>query len=444
MRKSGTRIRSDIDRIHSLVFAHLCRNGKPNVFVRNRKMPLDDLAFSMINRKGLTLKLELRGYMNISHPGVQISKPGYLKQRMKLNPEAFVDLYQFHNRNFYSDPDAELYTYNGFLVLAVDGSDINIPTTPETLEKYGNASKRGGKPCAQLGLGCLYDTLNRMILDASCNKVKFNEMAIAEAQIASVRDTIGPDIPFMVTMDRGYPSIPSFLRMIDEGVYFVARLKSSDFKAEQQALSSDDEEVEIDLSKSRRRHYLGTADEALVMSRDSFKLRMVRVWLDEGKKEYEILATNLPRERFPTECFGEIYHLRWRIETAYQTLKDRLHIENFTGTKPILLEQDIYSTIYVSNIAEDIARDIEQEQKDHLKNDYKHRMAVNRSLCIGLLKNDLIYMLLEKDPQVQEELFQKLYDEISENIVPVRPERHYHRTKGQLAGNYSNTHKRCY
>ena len=444
MRKSGTRIKSDIDRIHSRVFADLCRNGKPNVFVRNRKMPLDDLAFSMINRKGLTLKLELRGYMNISHPGVQISKSGYLKQRMKLNPEAFVDLYQFHNRNFYSDPDTELYTYKGFLVLAVDGSDINIPTTPETLEKYGNASKRGGKPCAQLGLGCLYDALNRMILDASCNKVKFNEMAIAEAQIASVRDTIGPDIPFMVTMDRGYPSIPSFLRMIDEGVYFVARLKSSDFKAEQQALSSDDEEVEINLSKSRRRHYLGTADEALVMSRDSFKLRMVRVWLDEDKKEYEILATDLPRERFPTECFSEIYHLRWRIETAYQTLKDRLHIENFTGTKPILLEQDIYSTIYVSNIAEDIARDIEQEQKDHLKNDYKHRMAVNRSLCIGLLKNDLIYMLLEKDPQVQEELFQKLYDEISENIVPVRPDRHYHRTKGQLAGNYSNTHKRCY
>lgn len=444
MRKSGTRIKSDIDRIHSLVFADLCRNGKPNVFVRNRKMPLDDLAFSMINRKGLTLKLELRGYMNISHPGVQISKPGYLKQRMKLNPEAFVDLYQFHNRNFYSDPDAELYTYNGFLVLAVDGSDINIPTTPETLEKYGNASKRGGKSCAQLGLGCLYDALNRMILDASCSKVKFNEMAIAEAQIASVRDTIGPDIPFMVTMDRGYPSIPSFLRMIDEGVYFVARLKSSDFKAEQQALSSDDEEVEINLSKSRRRHYLGTADEALVMSRDSFKLRMVRVWLDEDKKEYEILATDLPKERFPTECFGEIYHLRWRIETAYQTLKDRLQIENFTGTKPILLEQDIYSTIYVSNIAEDIARDIEQERKDHLKNDYKYRMAVNRALCIGLLKNDLIYILLEKDPRVQEELFQKLYDEISENIVPVRPDRHYHRTKGQLAGNYSNTHKRCY
>ena len=406
-------------------------------------MPLDDLAFSMINRRGLTLKLELCGYMNISHPGMHISKPGYLKQRMKLNPKAFVDLYQFHNRNFYSDPDAELYTVNGFLVLAADGSDVNVPTTPETLATYGNASPKCAKPCAQIGLGCLYDALNRMILDASINKVKFNEMAVAEAQIAAVRQTIG-DHPFMVTMDRGYPSTPAFLRMIDSNTYFVVRLKTSDFKTEQQALASDDEDMDIALTKVRRAHYMGTQDEAIVMSRDSFTLRMVRVWLNEEQTEYEVLATNLPRDKFPAECFGEIYHLRWKIETAYQTLKDRLQMENFTGTKPVLLEQDIYSTIYVSNIAEDIARDIEQEQADHLKNDYTHRMAVNRTLCLGLLKSDLIYILLEKDPGIQDELFQKLYDEISENIVPVRPGRHYCRTKGQLAGKYSNTHKRGY
>ena len=361
MRNSGTRIKYDVDRIHSEPFTELCRNGHPNVFVRNRKMPPEDLAFSMINRKGLTLKLELRGYMNISHPGTQISKPGYLKQRMKLNPEAFVDLYQFHNRNFYSDPKAELYTINGFLVLAADGSNINVPTTPETMAAYGSSSRKGTKPQASLGLECLYDALNRMILDADINRVKFNEMAVAEKQIASVRETIG-NHPFMVTMDRGYPSIPAFLRMIDSKIYFVARLKSSDFKAEQRALSSDDEDVDIHLTRVRRAHYMGTADEAIVMSRDSFQLRMVRVWLDKEHTEYEVLATNLPRELFPAECFGEIYHYRWRIETAYETLKDRLQIENFTGTKPILLEQDIYSTIYVSNIAEDIARDIEQNK----------------------------------------------------------------------------------
>ncbi|PZW92773.1 hypothetical protein C7439_13036, partial [Lachnoanaerobaculum umeaense] len=73
--------------------------------------------------------------MKTTHPGTEISKPGYLKQRMKLNPDAFKFLYQEHNKNFYQDEEVELYTYKGFLILAADGSDINIPTTDETIEK---------------------------------------------------------------------------------------------------------------------------------------------------------------------------------------------------------------------------------------------------------------------------------------------------------------------
>lgn len=58
---------------------------------------------------------------------------------------------------------------------------------------------------------------------------------------------------------------------------------------------------------------------------------------------------------------SELYRMRWGIETAYETLKSRLQLENFTGTKPCLLLQDIYSTIYVCNLAEDIIRDVERE-----------------------------------------------------------------------------------
>ena len=443
MRNSGERFITDNDMICSEFFTDMCRGDRANVFVRNRKMPVNDLVFSMINRKGLTLKMELRGYMNISHPGTQISKPGYLKQRMKLNPEAIKYLYQFHNRNFYKDPEAELYTFNGYLVLAADGSNVNIPTTPETLEVFGSSSRKGTKRQAALGLACLYDALNRMIIDSTINRVKFNEMAIAEEQLSHVSETIG-DLPFLVTLDRGYPSIPAFMRMIDSDIKFVARLKKVDFRQEQLAMDSDDEDVEIVLTTSRRSNHMGTVNEDIMLSRNSFTIRLVRVWLDKDAGTYETLATNLPREEFPADCFGELYRLRWRIETAYETLKDRLQMENFTGTKPVLLAQDIYSTIYVSNVAEDIARDIEQEQADHLQNDYKHRMAVNRSLCIGLLKSDLIYIILEDDPDIKSELMQRLYDEISENIVPVRPYRHYERNKSLLHAKYSNTHKRSF
>lgn len=140
---------------------------------------------------------------------------------------------------------------------------------------------------------------------------------------------------------------------------------------------------------------------------------------------------------------SELYRMRWGIETAYETLKSRLQLENFTGTKPCLLLQDIYSTIYVCNLAEDIIRDVERELNEKELHT-KHKMAINQTLSIGILKNDLIYIVLETDKEKKSVLFQKLYDDISQNLVLVRPDRHYHRTKGQLAGKYSNTHKRAY
>lgn len=101
--------------------------------------------------------------MQITHPGTEISKPGYLKQRMKLNPEAIKFLYQNHNRNFYSDPEITPYLYKKHL-------------------RFGSSSRKGTKPQAQIGLGCLYDVLNRFIIESDLNRVKFDEMKVAEQQ----------------------------------------------------------------------------------------------------------------------------------------------------------------------------------------------------------------------------------------------------------------------
>ena len=103
---------------------------------------------------------------------------------MKLNPDAFLELYKYHNRNFYAD--STFSTYKDHLILAADGSDINIPTTAETLKLYGSAGRKNTKPQAQIGLGCIYDVMNRMILESDCNKVKFDEMRLAEKQMERI------------------------------------------------------------------------------------------------------------------------------------------------------------------------------------------------------------------------------------------------------------------
>jgi len=70
-----------------------------------------------------------------------------------------------------------------------------------------------------------------------------------------------------------------------------------------------------------------------MMSRESFVLRLVKVRLKDGKSE--VLATNPPREIFPEQCFAEVYHMRWNIETAYEILKDRLKISSVILRKMI-------------------------------------------------------------------------------------------------------------
>ena len=59
-------------------------------------------------------------------------------------------------------------------------------------------------------------------------------------------------------------------------------------------------------------------------------------------------------------------------------------------------------------------------------------MVINQTISIGILKNDLIYIILEKDKEKQKVLFNNLYNDISKNLVPVRPDRHYNESKGNM------------
>ena len=49
-------------------------------------------------------------------------------------------------------------------------------------------------------------------------------------------------------------------------------------------------------------------------------------------------------------------------------------------------------------------------------------MMINQTVSIGILKNNLIYILLETDSQKKNMLFQQIYEDISKNLVPIRPD----------------------
>lgn len=384
--------------------------------------------------------MELRYFSKILALKETISKAGYLKQRQKLNPLAFLALARHHAKSFYQDPEM-VKKKNNYLVLAADGSAINIPTTDENLAVYGNSSRKNVKPQAQLSISCLYDTLNKMIIDCSINRWKFCEREQARLHMDNMREVIGTQ-PCVIIFDRGYPSGEFFLDLIERQQKFLVRLLSTTFKKELNQMTSDDCLMEVVFDATRLNPHQGTPTGEKLAKAGSLVLRFVRVKLKNG--DYEYLATNLSFDEFTTNEIADLYTMRWSVETAFDDLKNKLGIENFTGSKPILLEQDIYATIYLCNIINDIVIEAQMELEQETDQPSKYVMTINKNIAIGIMKEDLIYFILEKSDRKRKACMNSIVNEIKRNLLPVRKGRHFPRTKGQLAGKYSNSRKKSY
>lgn len=438
MKNSEIRVRRDCKFVTRDSFIESCKSFAAH-FTRNRKMPLSKLILSILSRGGLTLAMDLRKFFKAFKSKLKISKVGYLKQRKKLNPLAFMKLSVFHVTNFYKD-SSSVTKLKGYLILAVDGSHVNIPTTPETLKVYGNPSKKNAKPCAQLGISCIYDVINKMIIDCTINRFKFNERKQAEVHIEKLNSILGKK-KWIVLFDRGYASIELFLNRLDNNQKFLARLSSAAFKREQQSMRSSDENVEIIFDKTRTNAYRNTSFCVKLKERGSMNLRFVQIKLKSGETEY--LATNLSLEEFSSNDIYMLYGSRWGIETVYDTLKNKLELENFTGYKPIIIEQDIYSTIYLSNVIHDVMIDAAKEFNENNQKKYKYEMAINTNIAIGIMKAELIEYIL-KPKNKKTDFYDKIISEISEHIVPVRKDRQFTRNTNNSTKKHHITKKTSY
>jgi IS4 transposase len=66
-------------------------------------------------------------------------------------------------------------------------------------------------------------------------------------------------------------------------------------------------------------------------------LRALKFELDSGVEE--VLFTNLMEDSMDIGMFKSLYFRRWGIETKYDELKNKLHIQKFTGDTQELIEQ---------------------------------------------------------------------------------------------------------
>ena len=373
------------------------RGDNPNVFTRNRKVGPLPLLLQMFTQKGKTQFSELVDYYKEIDKPLDISTVGFYKARMNFNPEAIKLMSNDFIYQHYENYRETLVKLNGYYITAIDGSDIILPSTKENKENFGVGL--GGKDsnindCPAMGsISTLYDCINKLILDIEIQKYKYSEKDMAANHITELKKrNIGKTITIF---DRGYFSFKLVNSMIENNQKFLFRLRNDHLKRYHEQLKCNEADIsDVKLTRENLRYYREEPELFNKLSSTTYKLRFAKILVtDNGANTEEILLTNLTEDEFDINGLKELYHLRWDIETAYNCLKNRMKIEEFSGYRSQLIKQDIYSCVWLYNLVNLFV--IEANLKSELPQDrYTYKMKRNNNQSIGIVKSYFLRSLM--------------------------------------------------
>ena len=391
-------------------------------FIRKRKIGPKELIEYNLNKKGLSSKMEKYKFLRIT--GYKdISSPGLLKQREKLNPEVFIYLNQGTLKLFYNECKDEVKLYKGYVVAAIDRSDFEIPNTKASKKEYSALMKN--EECSRATVSTMTDVLNGYVLDTLIRPYRTSEIEMEKEHFNNVKKIIKTQKIIRVK-DRNYRCLEDFYYSNKNNEKYVVRLKEGDYKEYTGKMKSNDEEIEIEYQYDRVRYYRKRNPELYkeLEKKEPVKIRIVKVKLENGTTE--ILATNLEQNKFSIEDLKEIYSLKWGIETLYHTVKESLKIGSISSSKKTIIEQEILSQMLVYNIVQSFCNEAESKIQQEK---YKYPMKINKNMAIGMLKEDMIYILMEENEKKRVEMTEELEKKILEYLVPIRKRRNFKRGK---------------
>lgn len=388
-------------------------------FTRNRKHGFSDTVIMVLNKTGKSLQTGIHAFMkSMKEESENYSKQAFSKGRMRIKYEAFQKLFRMSVDEFYKGFHTK--TFKGYRVSAVDGTKLNLPYNEQSIEEFGIQKGTGNQ--IQALASCLYDVQNEIIIDAVIEPYDSSEIKLAQQHLDFL-SSISNDKE-LLTFDRGYPSSELISNIESNGFYYLMRCNSSFANCLKKEVAGDDCIITHKFQKTKI----------------EIRTRCIKFILPNGTTEF--LITNIFDQDFSVSDFKTLYHKRWEIETNYDDIKNKLEIENFSGTSPLAVRQDFFATMFLRNLASmmifENAADIDRL---HNSSDNKYSYKANVNNVISILKTDLIQMLITDSNRKRKLLFRNIYNQISYSVVPIRPDRSFLRKKKHFSSKFPQNQK---
>lgn len=394
-----------------------CRNPECD-FTRDRKLPFEKMLTLLVSMGGDPIRDELMEHFGCTPD--MASVPAFVQQRSKILPEALEVL--FHQ---FTEIWAKQKLYNGYRLLAADGSDIQFSADPNDKMSYF-PGVHGQKHYSLLHLNGLYDLETGMYLDAVVHKRKLSNENGALVQMV---ERMNDETPTIVIADRAYEAYNTMAHIERKGWKYLIRMRekggiltpfffpedvemdcwmnvvlTKKWTNQVKQLAKENPGVYRYLPTSATFDFLDAQDKVNIFYPMTF--RIVRFRLTEDS--WETVITNLDEDQFSPEELKKLYHRRWGIETSFRQLKHTVGLKQLQSKKVEHVIQEIFARLVMYNFSELIASHAIIQNKTE-KFIYQINFSAAVHICRQFLRGSV-------SPPHVEAL-------ISRYITPIRPGR---------------------
>lgn len=301
-------------------------------------------------------------------------------------------------RSFYTHTKAE--TFKNYRLWACDCTTQLLPDNEKTREIGVCSNQTGVYAAAKLSV--YYDVLGKLLVGMEiADKGQSDLYCCVEKQVSGIpKDVIS-------IYDRGYGSILLPFLHNFYGTKCVIRLKKDFSSVVKNFLSSDLQDTTI-TENINLKTYKKLLEMGFEVARNAcVTYRLVKVLLSTG--EVEVLMTNLGEE-FTINDLGEIYRLRWGIETCFSCMKNNQMLGSFSGYSKKVVLQDIWCNLIFYNMQtvsqldadKKAAKVAKKRAETPSKNKKKENKGykINRNIGTGTLKSHFCELFQCADSQI--------------------------------------------
>lgn len=325
-------------------------------FTRIRKMSQKDYTKYILTQFGCNGYTESIRFFtkNLNKKFETISPQAIGKQRMFLKPKLYKDMTNFFIDKLYGEFKG-FSKFKGYIICACDGSIFSLPINKTTRKEFDVPDDSIFEiHRVRSRVSCIMDVNSKFILSSKIVERSIDEITLALNHLKELKTRF--DITKFITIyDRGYVSLELMLNTEEMGSKYLIRLKKNSFIKQKKYITDGDGIIQVNWTNTRLNRIRDEKLRKKAKDNKFLEIRIVEIKLKNG--EIELLATNLTKEEFTKEELKQLYGQRWEIETGFKKLKTLVRIEEFTGNRRIIIEQDFYAHIFIYNLANAIKND---------------------------------------------------------------------------------------